>query len=936
MSTWSTRFDFLRRLWLLLCISVLAACGGGGGGGGPSIILPPPLQPSGDDDDDTRLPGDPLPLTTDNAEPVMTFALAYPESMQQLFAAVLEAIGELILADGGTSVTICDGNATIELDDRDSSRSLTDRDELIITYSNCASEGLNETVSGSIRVEFTEAQLFSGGSAILEGSLGNDIQFQFDGSTVSVTGGYDFTFNKTNNLETLSVTPGPGTRGGIAITVDGISESLSEFSMTRTFAETEQRMTLAFTGTIRSSALIGTTTCTITDVVTEVSSEPSQGNVTCTGADSTLRLVAGGDLELARGGGDFSTVLSRPSWQQFVEGALLTGAVFRDLPVGSTLTPRVEIANRFNIDIIDAVYSDVRDRIYLATDNSIHILTPLGTLAEAEIVPLDEIPRVVALNRAQDTLYVGSSESPSLRALNLDDGTLGPMVTFGDDPDEVRRQAASILVLDDAAERLLVGTDGGDALVLEAGVLLPDEAFSGGPNLAQTDDGLLWSTNRFRDLNQLIVSATGVSTANEVDFESFGPIFNAGNLLVTESGQVLDPRLGLKVAEADISIFEGGGGNYDRYSDRIYRFSGGGRILAVWETDNFTPTGTYLLPDDRRYTRLISGNGLLMMFDASEMAVVDLITLEDYPLRTCEALRLADLTEDSTGFQIDCAFNHAIYDPGRDRVFASVPAEIGTEGNSVLRINPYTGVIEESFPVGSNPNRLVRTQVGDHLLITYETSNQVGMLNLNTGEVTRLGPALSRIAADVAEAPFVADRYLVSLRDSVVSAIIDGELAERSAGFSGPRLQFDPTQEGRAFSLSGNRLIIYNVDATGVTQVETNSDTLFGFSWAEFRDQLFTSGGDRYNPATGVVELNIDIEQSYISIDPVLDWAVFSSGRRAQIYRGDNGDFIGEVEFPFINEPFDMREVLADPPEHLIGVFADSMIIAPKDEIYPE
>ena len=64
---------------------------------------------------------------------------------------------------------------------------------------------------------------------------------------------------------------------------------------------------------------------------------------------------------------------------------------------------------------------------------------------------------------------------------------------------------------------------------------------------------------------------------------------------------------------------------------------------------------------------------------------------------------------------IDLPANDLVYHPASQRIWASVPATGGQWGNSVVPIDPATGVVGTAIFVGSEPTRLALTDDGRYL-----------------------------------------------------------------------------------------------------------------------------------------------------------------------------------------------------------------------------
>lgn len=81
--------------------------------------------------------------------------------------------------------------------------------------------------------------------------------------------------------------------------------------------------------------------------------------------------------------------------------------------------------------------------------------------------------------------------------------------------------------------------------------------------------------------------------------------------------------------------------------------------------------------------------------------------------------------------------NDLIYDSHRGLLWASVPSSAGTAlGNSIVSIDPYTGVLGRPLWVGSEPSKLALSSDASTLWVAFSGSPSVRKVNLNTMVLT--------------------------------------------------------------------------------------------------------------------------------------------------------------------------------------------------------
>jgi DNA-binding beta-propeller fold protein YncE len=82
--------------------------------------------------------------------------------------------------------------------------------------------------------------------------------------------------------------------------------------------------------------------------------------------------------------------------------------------------------------------------------------------------------------------------------------------------------------------------------------------------------------------------------------------------------------------------------------------------------------------------------------------------------------------------KIDLATNDLVYDRYSDTIYASVPGSVPTVGNSIVPINPQTGVIGTPIPVGNEPGTLALSDDGHYLYVALDKSGAFQRVDLRT------------------------------------------------------------------------------------------------------------------------------------------------------------------------------------------------------------
>jgi hypothetical protein len=88
------------------------------------------------------------------------------------------------------------------------------------------------------------------------------------------------------------------------------------------------------------------------------------------------------------------------------------------------------------------------------------------------------------------------------------------------------------------------------------------------------------------------------------------------------------------------------------------------------------------------------------------------------------------LTADGQGLDVGIVHKAIVYDATRNVYYASVPGSVIGSGNSIARIDPATGQVTHSAPIGSEPNALALSADASALYVGLDGSGEVVRLSL--------------------------------------------------------------------------------------------------------------------------------------------------------------------------------------------------------------
>jgi hypothetical protein len=210
--------------------------------------------------------------------------------------------------------------------------------------------------------------------------------------------------------------------------------------------------------------------------------------------------------------------------------------------------------------------------------------------------------------------------------------------------------------------------------------------------------------------------------------------------------------------------------------------------------------------------------------------------------------------------------NDLIFDPSRQRIYASVPSSAGVDfGNTVTVIDPQTGAIGPSVFVGSEPNRLAISDDGQFLYVALDGAAAIRRVNLLTFEADLQFP----LGSDTFGGLYLAKDIEVLPGNSHAIAVT--RIFKNTSGSGGVAIYSDGTQltntvsgypnasDAIEFSATSSRLYGYssysnfqrlNVDSAGVSFFDNTPSLITGYNVdIKFDDGLiYTSSGQVIDP----------------------------------------------------------------------------------------
>src|ERR1700723_1277687 len=217
--------------------------------------------------------------------------------------------------------------------------------------------------------------------------------------------------------------------------------------------------------------------------------------------------------------------------------------------------------------------------------------------------------------------------------------------------------------------------------------------------------------------------------------------------------------------------------------------------------------------------------------------------------------------------------NDLVWDPFAQVIYASIPSSDGPTGNSIAVINPTTGAVTATFFAGSEPTKLALDSTSKYLYVGLNGNGSIQRLNLPSftpdidiplGNPQNGAPY---VAAAIAVSPTNSHTIATALTQSdccpsiplefftdstkLANSVTTGQI-DQIAFASGPTL----------FGYLPNLLSEVSVTAAGGTVTKTWDGLVTGNTFQYSGGLIFTSSGQEFNPATGLLLGTYDVGNS--------------------------------------------------------------------------
>lgn len=578
----------------------------------------------------------------------------------------------------------------------------------------------------------------------------------------------------------------------------------------------------------------------------------------------------------------------------FALAALIVAAIFTATLTQSANTkpeaPQATAAALTQISLAtnDIIYDPVRQTIYASVpsgapgnaDNVVRINPATGAIGP--VVTSGSNPGRLALSGDGQFLYVGLDGANSVRRFDLQSSSTANEFSLGIGSFGTPNRAEEIEVLPGQPQSVAValhdhGAHQGVA-IYDNGVARPNRA----PQIPQNDviefagsASLLFgvnTTNTEAGLHRLAVDANGITPVSTISsmITGTGEIRFDNGLLFASNGVVFDPQTATMVGSFQLPGF-GYSVVPDAANNRVYFLSASNSdsFVSLWafNLQTFLPVGKVTLPGlTGQPSRLIRCGPNVVATRTSDNQVF-LIELSSIQPIAPAPLPAPTLGADAV-VKLQLAINDLIYDPGTQKVYASVPGSLAGIGNSIVPIDPNTGSPSAPILVGSNPNRLAVSDNNQFLYAGLDGAGGVRRIDLQSQTV---GPQFSLgfsqtsgqlTALDIEVQPGNASVLAVSLKNRNFSPSYDGVAVYDNGVRRANRI--DSSRGGPAIEFGASSSVLYNmggfaefnkinVDASGLTIAKSSRNLIVGGEFVFEDGKVYSASGQAADAETAAV-----------------------------------------------------------------------------------
>jgi len=277
---------------------------------------------------------------------------------------------------------------------------------------------------------------------------------------------------------------------------------------------------------------------------------------------------------------------------------------------------------------------------------------------------------------------------------------------------------------------------------------------------------------------------------------------------------------------------------------------GSGGFTLTLSGSNFLPTSKVLWNGSARPVKFDSSSQLEATISAQDVLWLG---NNNVVVSNPKAGRSSPAT---MGVYLPLLTNDLVYDATRGLLWASVPSSAGvTLGNSIVSIDPYTGVLGQALWVGSEPAKLSISTDGSTLWVAYLGSPSVRKVDLNAMVLTPVrmyfpgGWGDNVYASGLAASPGSATTVAIAAGNVT---IYDDATARPNTGAGTTYLAYG-TVPSTLYGYGYSTLSIYTVDSTGIISTQTDNSGNYSNDLRYDNGRLYLTSGEVLDGTSGAL-----------------------------------------------------------------------------------
>lgn len=578
----------------------------------------------------------------------------------------------------------------------------------------------------------------------------------------------------------------------------------------------------------------------------------------------------------------------------FAFAVLIVAAVFAATLTRSANTkPEVPQAASAGITQIslatnDIVYDPARQTIYASVpsgapgnaDNVVRINPATGAIGPA--VTSGSNPGRLALSADNQFLYVGLNGANSIRRFDLQSSSTASEFSLGMGSFGRPNRAQEIEVVPGQPQSVAVaiqddGFNHEGVAIFDNGVARSKRA----PQSPQNDviefagAGTLFGynvTNSEFGLHRFTVDANGLTPGSTISnmIKAEADIRFDNGLLFASNGIVFDPQ-----SSTMTGAFQLPGFGYavlpDAANNRVYFISApdSDQFVSLWAFDlqTFLPVGKVMLTGLTGQPKRLIRCGPNVVAVRTTESQVFLIQLSSIQPIAPTPLPSPTLGANSV-VRLQLPANDLIYDPGTQKVYASVPGNVAGIGNTLAPIDPNTGNVSTPVFIGSNPNRLAVSDNNQFLYASLDGAAGVRRFDLQSqaaGPQFSLGfnPSAGQLTAlDIEVQPGNSSVVAVTLKNRNFFPSYDGvavydngvRRANRiNSNMGGPAIEFGASSSV-LYNMGGfAEFNKYTVDGSGLSVANSTTNGIIGGEFVFDDGKVYSASGQAADAETATL-----------------------------------------------------------------------------------